>query len=250
MPSIQEVEKYWDERPCNLKHSSSPFLTKKYFDEVEKRKYFVESHIPKFAEFPIWKNKRVLEIGCGIGTDAVNFARHGASYTGIELSPFSLWITQERFRVYGLKGRLIRGDAENTLLDYFDLIYSFGVIHHSPNPQLIVDNVKEMMHPNSIFKLMLYSKYSYKNFRIKLGLDQPEAQENCPIANTYSYKDIKNLLGGFKILEIKKDHIFKWDIESYKRYEYRHNLISQVPGFKQLEKVAGWHTLITCCLKP
>ena len=70
---IERVQDYWNERPCNIRHSSSPVGSQQYFDEVEARKYFVEPHIPGFAQFERWQGKRVLEIGCGIGTDTINF---------------------------------------------------------------------------------------------------------------------------------------------------------------------------------
>jgi 2-polyprenyl-3-methyl-5-hydroxy-6-metoxy-1,4-benzoquinol methylase len=70
--------------------------TREYFDEVEARKYFVEPHIPEFAQFKQWKGKKVLEIGCGIGTDSVNFARAGADLAAIEISEKSLFGLYER----------------------------------------------------------------------------------------------------------------------------------------------------------
>src|SRR5262245_24906868 len=112
IPAIEDVQSYWDRRPCNIRHSPEPVGSRKYFDQVEARKYFVEPHIPRFADFPRWKGKRVLEIGCGIGTDATNFARNGAEYAGIELSAKSLELAMQRFDVYGLKGRFYHGNAE------------------------------------------------------------------------------------------------------------------------------------------
>lgn len=72
---IQEVKNYWNSRPCNLRHSTKPQGTKEYFDEVEKRKFFVEPHLVQFADFPSVKDKKVMEIGCGLGTTTINFAK-------------------------------------------------------------------------------------------------------------------------------------------------------------------------------
>ena len=103
---IENVRRYWDNRPCNVRHSSLPVGTREYFDEVEARKYFVEPHIPAFAEFDRWKDKRVLEIGCGIGTDTINFARAGAEVVACDLSPESIKIARQRAEVFGFADRI------------------------------------------------------------------------------------------------------------------------------------------------
>src|SRR5438105_9878392 len=111
---VEKVREYWNRRPCNIRHSAREVGSKEYFDEVEQRKYFVEPHIPGFAEFERWRGKRVLEIGCGIGTDTINFARHGADVTVAELSDDSVDVARKRAQVFGLSDRIAfhQGNAE------------------------------------------------------------------------------------------------------------------------------------------
>src|ERR1700739_4710554 len=111
---ISRVQEYWNARPCNIRHSTAPIGSQQYFDEVEARKYFVEPHIPGFAEFARWRGKKVLEIGCGIGTDTINFARHGAQVTTVDLSERSLEVARQRARVFELEDRIqfIQANAE------------------------------------------------------------------------------------------------------------------------------------------
>src|ERR1039457_5192665 len=111
---ITKVSEYWNARPCNIRHSPKPVGTREYFDEVEWRNYFVESHIPRFAEFARWKGKKVLEIGCGIGTDTISFARAGAQVTAVDLTEKSLDVARQRARVFGFENqiRFLQADAE------------------------------------------------------------------------------------------------------------------------------------------
>lgn len=258
-PSIEDVKAYWDARPCNVRHSDKLIGSWTYFDEIQARKYFVEPHIPGFAEFPKWRGKRVLEIGCGIGTDAANFARVGAEYTGLDLSERSIELAHMRFKVYGLKGDFYVGNAEELTkivpappyAEPFDLVYAFGSIHHSPHPEKVVREVIKYMGPGSEFRLMLYAHRSWKRMMIDAGFDQSEAQAGCPIARTFTEEQARELLADFKILELRQDHIFPYNVEKYKSYEYELSpCFKSLPLelFEALKRHLGWHMLIRCTL--
>lgn len=256
-PTIQTVQSYWNARPCNIRHSTQPIGTKEYFDEVETRKYFVEPHIPGFAQFERWKGKKVLEVGCGLGTDTINFARAGALVTATDLSDESLKLAQQRAKVYGLEDRIVfyQANAEELassvpVTDY-DLVYSFGVIHHTPHPARAVAQIRHYMKSTSELRMMLYAKNSWKNIMIEAGFDQPEAQSGCPIAFTYTAGEIEALLEGYKVLQITQDHIFPFVIEKYVQYEYKVvPWFSSMPKamFSTLEKRLGWHMLVSARL--
>src|SRR6267143_4247758 len=146
---LEAVQTYWNARPCNLRHSTKPIGTAEYFNEVEWRKYLVEPHIPRFAEFERWRGKKVLEIGCGIGTDTINFARHGAYVTAVDLSDKSLEVARRRASVYELLDRIkfYQGNSEELSrflpVERYDLVYSFGVIHHTPHPGAVLDELRK-----------------------------------------------------------------------------------------------------------
>jgi SAM-dependent methyltransferase len=251
-PGIDAVEAYWNARPCNVRHSPKPVGSREYFDEVERRKHFVESHIPAFAQFERWNGKRVLEVGCGIGTAAVNFARCGADYTGVELSEASLELTRQRFDVYGLDGRFVLCNAEqlshHVERDFYDLVYSFGVIHHSPNQRGIVEEIRKVIRNDGEFRCMLYAKNSWKDIMIEAGFDQPEAQRGCPYATTYTREMVRDLYNGlFEVASVNQAHIFPYVVEKYVNYEYElQPWFKAMPRemFEAIEQRLGWHMLI------
>ena len=263
---LAEVKEYWDRRPCNILHSSKVVGTREYFEEVTARKYFVEPHIPQFADFERWHGRRVLEIGCGIGTDTLSFAQHGADVTAVDLSEKSIEVARQRANVYGQQERIdfYHGNSEELSsfvpLATYDLVYSFGVIHHTPHPERVLNQIRKYMSAESELRLMVYSKASYKLFQImreegvwelsrldELIARNSEAQTGCPIAYTYTYDEARELLKGFEILEMRKAHIFTWDVDAYKRYEYKKDAAWAGVTDEQLEnleKELGWHLLI------
>jgi len=266
---ISRVRDYWDARPCNLRHSQAPVGTKEYFDQVEARKYFVEPHIPGFAEFDRWRCKKVLEIGCGIGTDTINFARHGAKVTTVDLSERSIELARKRAAVFGVDGQIqfYGGNAEELTqfvpAEAYDLIYSFGVIHHTPHPRKVLEQLKEYTRPGTTLKMMVYHRRSYKVGWILLAegkgqfwklsdlvAKNSEAQTGCPVTYTYSRSEGRELLElhGFHVTGVRVEHIFPYRVRDYVEYRYVKKLYFRwLPRrlFRAFERQFGWHLLVT-----
>lgn len=271
MTTIDDVRKYWDQRPCNIRHSpvdidKHPYL---YSQQVTNRKYFVESHIPRFVDFSYWRDKFVLELGCGIGTDTISFAAHGANVVAVDISEESLEIARKRAKALGLQSKIIfmQGNIEKlyqirTLRPWcaFDLVYSFGAIHHTPCPPCAVQGLQTYMYKDSILKVMLYHRYTSKVFsalvrhwRPGMSVDDAvakmsEAQCGCPVTYTYNKRSATKLLRDFEILDMHVDHIFPYKVSEYVNYRYIHKRPwSWMPPrvFHWFERNFGWHLLIT-----
>ncbi len=266
--AIERVERFWDARPCNIRHSVKSVGSREYFDEVEARKYFVEPHIPAFAQFERWKGKRVLEVGCGIGTDTMNFARAGAKVTAVDCSEKSLDIARCRAEIYGLEIDFYQANAEELSkivpVEEYDLVYSFGVIHHTPNPEKAISEIRKYMGPDSVFKMMVYHRRSWKVLWILMRYGKgafwklteligrySEAQTGCPVTYSYTRKAVKQLLKGLTIQQMFVEHMFAYRIPEYKKYQYvRLWYFRYMPKrlFRWLEKKFGWHLCVTAKL--
>lgn len=266
---ISRVQEYWNARPCNIRHSTAPLGSRQYFDEVEARKYFVEPHIPLFAEFERWRGKKVLEIGCGIGTDTISFARAGAQVSTVDLSEKSMELARKRAATFGLEEqiRFYPGNAEQLStfvpVEPYDLIYSFGVIHHTPHPEAVLEQLRKYTRPGTVVKIMVYYRRSYKVAWIlategkgrfwkleELIARNSEAQTGCPVTYAYTRREGRELLEkhGFRVTNVQVDHIFPYRIPDYVKYQYvKEWYFRWMPAsmFRMLERHFGWHLCLT-----
>jgi 2-polyprenyl-3-methyl-5-hydroxy-6-metoxy-1,4-benzoquinol methylase len=248
----QRIVDYWNRQPCNVGHSDHPVGTTEYFEAVTAKRYRAEPHILDFAGFHLWRGARVLEIGCGIGTDAEQFARHGAEYVGIDLSKESIEICQQRFEVFGLEGKFYEMDGADwsalSELGQFDMVYSCGVLHHYPEVKLVIDNIHKVLNPQGELRFLVYAKNSWKYAMIQKGLDQFEAQANCPYARAYSKEEIYELLADhFEVLRIRQDHCFMYNVPKYRQgqYELEPWFEAMPPEMRDsIREYLGWHLLV------
>lgn len=248
-----QIRDYWNAQPCNVKRSQHPVGSQEYFTQLSENRYRMEPHALDLAEFHKWAGKSVFEIGCGTGIDAHEFAKHGARYTGIDISKESIELAQTRFKKFGLHGNYFElHDASKDLSKFGkqDLIYSYGVIHHWPDMDQILRNVKSIMHEDSQFHLMLYCKDSWKYAMIMKGLDQFEAQAGCPYAKAFTKAEVNYFLGNhFDIIDLRKAHCFMYNVEEYKKGNYvLEPWFEAMPEQmrKAVKENLGWHWCIKC----
>src|SRR5256886_11776705 len=168
--SIADVKGFWNANPCQS-HLSQEADRRRYFEEISQKRFQGrEWHVPTVAKFDSFRGKDVLEIGCGVGTDGIEFAKNGANYIGVDLTPKSVELTRERFEVFGVPGRFEVANAEEGLPfpdASVDHVYSFGVIHHSPAPDKIVREIHRILRQGGTFTVMLYNRSSI-NYYIEI----------------------------------------------------------------------------------
>lgn len=171
-PELKErVRAFWQDHPCGTKFADAPPGSRRFYELVEAHRYDKEWHIPIAARFDQTKDLRVLEIGCGLGTDGAQFAKAGADYTGIDLTDAAVELAQKRFELFNLPGTFQVADAES--LDFhdntFDLVYSHGVLHHTPNTAGAIKEVHRVLKPGGRAMVMLYHRNSY-NYRVNISV--------------------------------------------------------------------------------
>jgi SAM-dependent methyltransferase len=167
----ERVRAYWQAHPCGTRFSDAEIGTREFFERVEAHRYAKEWHIPEAANFTAARGLRVLEIGCGLGTDGAQFAAAGADYTGVDLTNASIELARKKFELAGLRGQFRVADAES--LDFadnsFDLVYSHGVLHHTPDTARAVREIHRVLKPGGRAIVMLYHRGSY-NYRIGIRI--------------------------------------------------------------------------------
>ena len=167
----ERVRSFWQESPCGTKFADAPPGSRRFYELVEEHRYAKEWHIPAAAQFAKAKDLSVLEVGCGLGTDGAQFAKAGARYTGIDLTDAAVELAKRRFELFDLPGTFRVADGER--LDFpdnsFDLIYSHGVLHHTPDTAAAVREIHRVLRPGGRAVVMLYHRNSY-NYRVNISM--------------------------------------------------------------------------------
>lgn len=245
------VKKYWDKMPCGTRNIKYVEGTLEYYEAVSRNRYEIERWTHPFLEFGKWKGKRVLEVGCGVGSDLIEFAKQGAVITGMDLSPKSIELAGKRLELYKCAGNVFQGDAERIPFkdDTFDMVVSIGVLHHTPDIERAIGEIHRVLKEDGEIRIMLYHRASLVGLQMWLlyGLlagnpfrkwDEIFYNHHESIGTKiYTVKEVKKMFVNFKHVEIST-------IVTMHDIRYARNKYLPI-CFKQLvPHCLGWNILI------
>jgi SAM-dependent methyltransferase len=257
-PAAREnAVRQWSEHPCGAVDGDEHTL--EYFLEAERLRYEAQPWQRLLFRFEQFAGRRVLEIGVGLGTDLAQFGKAGATCHGVDITDRHLQLTARNFALRGLPVELKRCDA--TRLEYpdafFDVVYSFGVIHHIPDAPAVVREIERVLKPGGRCLVALYHKGSFFHLYMilirgllfgrlfRLGYDGlmatvergADGVRTKPYVKLYSRREAKALFSAFRIEHVTVRHV---DIGRFKTCLVGHLV---APLLRVLERTLGWYVI-------
>lgn len=246
-PLLEKIRVYWNEHIHDLELAKHPVGTAGFFADLDEYRFDKLRYLPEVVDFNGYKNKKMLEIGCGVGIDLVRFARGGANVTGIDLAEQSVDLARKYFQHEELKGRLELGNGESLAFadDSFDVVYAHGVIQYTANARKMVDEIRRVLKPGGQAIMMVYNRHSWLNFlsqTLGVGLEH----EDAPVLKKYTIGEFRSLLSGFVDVEIVPE---RFPVKSRLQTGLKAVFFNMffVPVFnlipRSLTRRTGWHIM-------
>jgi SAM-dependent methyltransferase len=196
--TTDEVRVYWDRHIHDLDITTHPVGSRGFFDDLDQYHFEKLHHLLRLVDFDGYRDRSVLEVGCGAGVDLARFAKGGAQVTGVDLAPSAIELARANFTQQGLSGRFEVADGEHLPFtdNTFDLVYAHGVVQYTANPQLLIDECRRVLKPGGAAIFQVYNRISWLNALSKLmkvGLEHDDA----PVLLKFSIGEFRGLLSGF-----------------------------------------------------
>jgi ubiquinone/menaquinone biosynthesis C-methylase UbiE len=201
---INDIQRYWNTRIHDLEMTDQEVGTLGFFDDLDEYRFDKLRYLPQLVDFGGFSNQTLLEVGCGIGTDLVRFARGGARATGVDLSQTAIDLAARNVELHGLKPvelRVGNGEALPYPDNTFDHVYAHGVIQYTADPAQLVRECHRVLRPGGQAIFMVYNRISWLNALSKLMKVQLE-HEDAPCLRKFSIAEFRALLAPFADVRI------------------------------------------------
>lgn len=197
------VRQYWETHIHDLDITRHPPGSPGFFADLEQYHFEKLHHLPRLVPFDRYRGRRVLEVGCGAGTDLIRFARNGARVTGVDMASSAVKLAAGNFSMEGRKADLLVADGE--ALPFadrsFDLVYAHGVVQYTTSDRALVQECRRVLNPGGVAIFQVYNRVSWLNAlsRVtKVDLEHVDA----PVLGKYSIGEFKSLLKDFSRVRI------------------------------------------------
>jgi len=197
------VRAYWDTHIHDLDITTHPPGSAGFFADLEQYHFEKLHHLPRLVPFDQYRGRRVLEVGCGAGTDLIRFARHGATVTGVDLAPSSIALATRNFELEKLKAELVVADGEALPFSgrSFDLVYAHGVVQYTTNAKALVAECRRVLRPGGTAIFQVYNRVSWLNALSRVTKVELE-HVDAPEYHKYSIREFRELLKEFSRVRI------------------------------------------------
>jgi SAM-dependent methyltransferase len=200
---VDDVREYWNTHVHDTAMSRSPIGSREFFDDLAQYRFEKLAYLPALVDFAGYRDRRVLEIGCGIGIDLVRFAQHGARVTGIDVSPRQVELARANLGCQRLDGevRVMDGERLEFPAESFDLVYAHGVLPYARDPGAIVRETARVLRVGGEAVLMVYNRYSWlRLLSVVAGVELEH--ERAPYFRLHSRRELRRLVAGFPRADI------------------------------------------------
>jgi SAM-dependent methyltransferase len=243
-PTVQNVKDFWESHVNNEYYTAEARGSDAYFADIEERRYRTHYHLQELFASLNRSDGRLLEVGCGIGVDSIQLANCGFDVTAVDLTESALTVAREFAAVRGVSIDFRLDNAEG--LDFpdesFDAVYSFGVLHHTPDIEQSVKEVHRVLRPGGTAYVMLYHRWSLVNLVhrvLRLPYESPrDRKDHCPVVYTFSRGSVRRLFADFSSVSVTCAYPFTYGFGP---------LCTRLPLSvrRVLGRMIGWHLMIT-----
>lgn len=247
---LHDIRNYWNSHIHDLAIARHPVGTKGFFDDLDEYRFDKLRYLPKLVDFGGFRGQRLLEVGCGVGTDLVRFARGGAMVTGVDLAEQSIDLARRNFELNGQAAdlRLMNAEALDFEDNIFDVVYGHGVIQYTGDAEKLVSECARVVRPGGTGIFMVYNRISWLNALSKVMKVSLE-HEDAPVLKRFSIGEFRKLLSPFSSVRIVPE---RFPVPSRLHHGWKGVLYNGlfVPSFRVLPRPLvrplGWHLMAFC----
>jgi SAM-dependent methyltransferase len=249
-PTTADVRNYWNEHIHDLEISREAPGSRAFFADLDQYHFEKLHHLLRLVDFDGYSGKRVLDVGCGAGTDLVRFAKGGALVRGVDISPSAVALARQNFSQQGLEADLREADGEH--LPYadgtFDLVFAHGVVQYTPNSRALVEECRRVLKPGGDAIFQVYNRISWLNALSKV-MKVPLEHEDAPVLGRYSASEFRAMLTGFREIRIVEE---RFPVKSrlhggWKGFAFNTMFVGTFNALPRgLVRRFGWHLLAFC----